>query len=190
MSRDSMEALVEHRRRLGIGNLDECWEGVWHWTEPTGKHQRVAARIYTVHAEFLEGAGRASVWPSVNVTDREVDWKHNHRCPDGSIILPDHPGHWLDDAQTAFVGGPDQVLEVLSPDDDTHRKLPFYAALGVREVLVVEPGTGRIQLWRLESGAFREVAAPLRSEVTGLVYAQGPAGLEITDPATGATCKI
>lgn len=190
MSQDSMEALVEHRRRIGIGNLDECWEGVWHLTDPTGKHQRVAARIYAIHAEVLEGSGRGSVWPSVNVTDREIDWKHNHRCPDGAIILSGNPGHWLDEEQTAFVGGPDQVLEVLSRDDDTYRKLPFYAALGVREALIVDPNAGRLELWRLEAGAFNQVAPPLKSEVTGLVYARGTAGLEITDPGTGVTRRI
>ena len=39
------------------------------------------------------------------------------------------------------------VLEVLSPDDETFRKLTFYLARGVEEVLVAHPTERWIRCW-------------------------------------------
>jgi Uma2 family endonuclease len=36
-------------------------------------------------------------------------------------------------------GAPDAVIEIRSPDDETDEKLPFFAALGVAEVIVIDP---------------------------------------------------
>ncbi len=73
MSRDSTEQIVEQRRERGVGQLDECWEGVWHLTDPAYKHQDVAGCFYRIHAEVLRDTGRAMVLISINVTDREED---------------------------------------------------------------------------------------------------------------------
>jgi Uma2 family endonuclease len=43
------------------------------------------------------------------------------------------------------------VVEVVSPDDETWRKLQFYARHGVDEVLIVDPGRRSIE-WRALSG--------------------------------------
>jgi Uma2 family endonuclease len=189
-SADSLLKLVEHRRRTGAGRLDECWEGVWHLTDPTGPHQRLAFDISRIHAEAVEDKGLGTAWISINVTDREEGWIQNHRCPDGAVILNGNPGRWVGENQAAFLGGPDLILEVRSPDDDTYLKLPFYAERRVHEVLVVDQESGRPELWRLEDGEFRRQAEPLRSNVTGLEYRLGPEGLEIQDPASGRMWKI
>jgi Uma2 family endonuclease len=190
MTTDSVQSLVEHRRQTGAGRLDECWDGVWHLTDPSATHQRLAGQIYRIHAEAVEDAGRGSVWISINVTDRAVGWLDNHRCPDGAVILAGNRGHWIGERQAAYLGGPDLVVEILSPGDETPQKLPFYAALGVREVLIIDPETRRPQLLRLVSGAFHAVWNTLRSEVTGLEYAATGAGLEIRQPATGRTWTL
>jgi Uma2 family endonuclease len=138
----------------------------------------------------VEDKGLGTAWISINVTDREEGWIQNHRCPDGAVILNQNPGRWVGENEAAFLGGPDLILEVRSPDDDTYLKLPFYAERRVHEVLVVDQESGRPELWRLEDGEFRRQAEPLRSNVTGLEYRLGPEGLEIQDPASGRMWKI
>lgn len=190
MSTGSVEEMVEHRRRTGAGRLDECWEGVWHLTDPNRRHQHVAGLIYAVHLEALGKSGRGEVLISVNVTDREADWRKNHRCPDGAIILSDNTGRWVGENETAFLGGPDLVVEVLSKDDDTYTKFDFYKALKVREILVVDPETRRLELWRLEEGEYEEMAQPVKSDVTGLLYTKESGDLTVKDPTTGKAWKV
>jgi Uma2 family endonuclease len=38
------------------------------------------------------------------------------------------------------------VVEILSPGDDTYAKFGFYAAHGVREIIVAGPGTAHIEI--------------------------------------------
>ena len=40
-----MKRMAEERRRLDIGHLDECWEGVWRFRNTTGRRQEIAARL-------------------------------------------------------------------------------------------------------------------------------------------------
>ena len=159
-------------------------------TDPSARHQKRAFAICRVHAEVVDDAGRGTAWISINVTDREEGWIDNHRCPDGAVILTGNTGRWIGGNQAAFLGGPDLVLEVLSEDDDTYLKLPFYRDRGVREVLIVDQEVGRAELWRLSGREYARVPEPLRSEITGLVYVQGSEALEIRDPATGRTWRL
>lgn len=181
---------MEHRRRTGIGRLDECWEGEWHLTDPTFRHQQIAFRLCRIHAEVVEDLGLGTTSISINVTAREEGWIDNHRCPDGAVILTGNPGRWIGANQIAFLGGPDLLVEVSSPDDDTILKLPFYAERGVREVLIVDQSTGRPELWQLEGDGFERSPPPLRSRITGLEYSQGQQGLEVRDPASGRSWKV
>ncbi len=185
-----LESIVAYRRSTGAGRLDECWEGVWHLTDPTSRHQKTASRIYRVHAEVVEDAGRGSAWISINVTDRAEKWIDNHRCPDGAVILRGNPGRWVGENDAAFLGGPDLVLEVKSEGDDSYLKFSFYQGLGAREILIVDAATGEPELWRLGADGYVEVTGSLRSEVTGLEYFSGADGLEIRDPASGRIWKI
>jgi Uma2 family endonuclease len=80
------------------------------------------------------------------VSDRHQDWEHSYRVPDVVVVLPgcpaiDHGTHWQ--------GGPDLLVEIRSPGDASLRKLDFYATVGVREVLIVDPKTRRPYLYRL-----------------------------------------
>lgn len=84
-------------------------------------------------------------------------------------------------------GNPGREPGALDPGDETPEKLPFYASLGVREVLIIDPDGGRLELLRLVGGAFRAVAGGLRSEVTGLEYAVVGDGIEIRQPESGRT---
>ncbi len=185
-----LESIVAYRRSTGAGRLDECWEGVWHLTDPTSRHQQAAFRISRVHAEAVEDAGRGTAWISINVTDRAEKWIDNHRCPDGAVILNGNSGRWVGENKVAFLGGPDLILEVASEGDDSYLKFSFYQALGAREILIVDAVTGEPELWRLGAGGYVEVTGILLSEVTGLEYRRGEEGLEIRDPTSRKVWKI
>ena len=98
----------------------------------------------------------------MNVSDRVDDWTHNYRCPDLAVYLTvnsavDHDTFWL--------GGPDFAVEVISPDEDPHAKLGFYASVGTRELLIIHRKPWAVELFVLTDGALRlagrsDAAAP------------------------------
>jgi Uma2 family endonuclease len=49
------------------------------------------------------------------------------------------------------------VVEIVSPDDETWEKLPFYAEHDVDEVVIVDPRTRTLTWLRLESGEYISV---------------------------------
>jgi Uma2 family endonuclease len=51
-------------------------------------------------------------------------------------------------------GGPNLVVEIWSPNDDTYAKLPFYAGLGVDEVLVIDREPRNPELFHLVDHAY------------------------------------
>jgi len=154
---------------------------------PHGDHQRLNDRLglfFQVHWEFL-GEGRT--YPETGVKrpsspphpELGSDVPSDYRTPDRSFLLPERyerfQGGWI-------VGGPDVVLEVLSPGDESRAKLPFYFELGVREVLLIDRDTRAVQVFRRGPAAF-ELAPPdgegwHTSEVLGtaLRREEGPAG--------------
>ena len=48
------------------------------------------------------------------------------------------------------------VVEVVPPDDETYEKLPFYAAHGVDEVMIVEGQERRVRIFSLAEGSYQE----------------------------------
>ena len=46
------------------------------------------------------------------------------------------------------------MIEIRSPEDETYDKLPFYAALGTREVVVIDRDTKRTEIYRLAASDF------------------------------------
>jgi len=148
----------------------------------------LALRIGRIHSEVIEDPGKGTAWISINLTDREENWIYNHRCPDGAVILRSNPGRWVGERQSAFLGGRDLVLEILSEGEDVRTKLTFYHSLKVREVLIVDPETGSPELWGLQDEGYRTVEGP--SAVTGLEYRKGKKGLEVRDNATGRDWEV
>lgn len=53
-----------------------------------------------------------------------------------------------------FVPSAALVIEVRSPEDESREKLPFYAARGVDEVLILEPESQAVNWLRLEDGEY------------------------------------
>src|SRR5262249_39352641 len=63
-----------------------------------------------------------------------------------------------------IVGGPNAVIEILSPQDESRDKFPFYLSIGVDEVILVDRDTLEIELYRAgatrgQNRGFKPVAA-------------------------------
>ncbi|MEU6698179.1 Uma2 family endonuclease [Pseudonocardia sp. NPDC046786] len=52
------------------------------------------------------------------------------------------------------------VVEIRSPGDETYEKIEFYAAAGVRELLVVHPDDRRAEVFRAVGSRLLPVQAP------------------------------
>ena len=85
----------------------------------------------------------------MNVSDREENWVQNYREPDLAVVLRSNPAK---NCGTHLCGGPDLVVEILSPNDPTRQKRDFYAKVGVRELLIVDRDPWVLELYRLDSG--------------------------------------
>jgi Uma2 family endonuclease len=123
-----LEALLERRRKAGLDRLDEVWDGVLHLIPaPTYEHARLAQQLAELLGPLARRAGLEAAMHEVNLGDSV----HDFRVPDGGIHRPGARGAWL---TTAAI-----VVEIVSPGDETWRKLPFYAKHRVDEVLIVDP---------------------------------------------------
>lgn len=170
---EAPEGLLDERRALGLDGHDEMWEGELHVVPPAGgPHQGLST-------EFLLAVGplakRLGLVPRMETgLFRRAD---DYRVPDQLYCRPEH----LSDRGAE---GAELVVEVRSEGDETYRKLPFYAALGVREVLVLHPAPRRAELYRLVEDRLLPVqadaAGELASDVLGVRVAAQPAALHLT----------
>jgi Uma2 family endonuclease len=153
------EELLERRRELGQDLLDEVWEGVYVMNPaPSEGHADVAQQLAVL---LDEPARKAGLVPRVSIFN--LGEPDDYRVPDGGL-LRERMNRVR--APTAAL-----VIEIVSPDDDTWKKVPFYAKHGVDELLIVDPQTRRVDWLALEpSGEYR----PL--ERSGLIEL-GPAEL-------------
>jgi Uma2 family endonuclease len=120
-------ALLAQRRRLGLDRRDEVWRGVLHVNPgPHGRHHRVQQQL----AELLGPAASASGLVAA-IGDFNLGAEDDYRVPDGGLHRPGSDEMYY---ATAAL-----VVEIVSPDDETWQKLPFYAAHGVEELLIVDP---------------------------------------------------
>jgi Uma2 family endonuclease len=70
----------------------------------------------------------------------------DYRVPDLVFFPADRP----DLVTKRGIEGPALcVVEIRSPDDETYEKMPFYADLGIRELIVIEQETRAVELYRL-----------------------------------------
>jgi hypothetical protein len=94
---------------------------------------------------YVLGLGQS--YPGANLSDRRKGWEHNYRVPDLLVVLHNSRAIGCD---THFYGGPDFVVEVQSPGDDTEEKVPFYGKVGVRELLIIHRDKRDLRLLQLE----------------------------------------
>lgn len=129
---DVPERWLEERRRIGADRRDELWEGELHMVPPpSGAHQRLGTDLFLVLAPLARARGLLAWYDSTGLFRPGVD--DDYRVPDHVYARPEL-------ATERGVDGPAElVVEIRSPADETDAKLSWYAALGVGEVLVVDP---------------------------------------------------
>jgi len=161
---------LAHRKRTGIDRGDEMSEGVLHLSPaPTSEHQRILDELIMFLGPLLKRTGRAILRSGINVFDSSSP-RENYRIPDLTFVAPARRALLGEDGVRG--GGPDAVLEIRSPLDETYEKLPFFAALGVREVVVVPRDEKKPEVYRLAGQQYLAVAADregwVPSEVLGV----------------------
>lgn len=160
---------IAHRRALGHDRYDEVWDGMYIMAPlANNEHQYVASKLAYV-VQLVCGDPSAVILAGCNVSDREVDWTANYRCPDMAVYLPANPAQ---DLQTHWFGGPDFGVEVSSSKDRTWDKLDFYAAAQTRELLIIDRDPWKLSLLRLQDKKLEIVGvstidrpSPVSSEV-------------------------
>lgn len=169
------DQIIRDREQRGINQFDEVWEGVYVVSPLADlEHQYISGILTSILVEVVQVPGLGRVYPGANVSDREHDWKDNFRVPDVVVVLRNGKAR---DCGTHFCGGPDFLIEILSDDDKSYDKLEFYAAIGVRELLVVDPDTRRVELFRLSGGKLslvgrssQDAPRPISSSVVPLTF--------------------
>jgi Uma2 family endonuclease len=140
----------EHFEDNGDGKFDEAWNGVVIMAPlPNDEHQELQLALSVPLFELIQLTRLGKVRPGVNVTDRYDDWRINYRSPDVVVYLKSNPSinngsHWI--------GGPDFLIEIISPNEDPLAKLEFYAGIGTREMLTVERAPWALELFKLIDG--------------------------------------
>lgn len=141
--------LAERRHSPGY-KWDEVWDGVYVVPpSPDDTQQDIVGQLGAVFMSVLKEGPTAAVRLGINLSDREDDWMQNFREPDVVVFLQGSTARNLD---THWVGGPDFVVEVVSPGDWTRKKLPFYESIGTRELLLVDRKPWALELYRLIDG--------------------------------------
>jgi len=146
--------LEEWRKRTGADRYDEVWEGVVHMSPtPTGRHQGLCGNVYAWLLRHFEERACGKVYYQRNVARPGLaDWRTDYRAPDLVLVTPPRYARDLD---THFEGGPDVVVEICSPGDESYDKLPFYFAIGVEEVWIIHRDTKVPELFVRGARGFR-----------------------------------
>lgn len=169
---EAPEAVLAERRRLGIDGRDEMWDGVLHVVPPAGTaHQGLAGALYAALRPLAVERGLRAFFETGLFRTAE-----DYRVPDQLYCRADATSDRGAEAA-------ELVVEIRSPGDETYRKLPFYAAVGVGEVLVVHPDGPRVELFRLVGGELLPVTADgdgaVRADTLGVRFLPGT-GLRLT----------
>jgi Uma2 family endonuclease len=141
-----LDALKERRRVSGLDRLDEVWEGVLHMVPaPSYEHARIAQQLAEILGPLARDAGLVAAMGEFNLGDSIDDF----RVPDGGLHRPGAKGVWLHSAAL--------VVEIVSPEDESWQKLPFFAAHEVDEVLILDPEKRTVAWLGLEDGEYQPI---------------------------------
>src|SRR5262245_21461025 len=152
------ERQIDDRRRLGIDKRDECWAGEWHLVNPPKWwHDELGGDLYLVLAPLAKARGLRTAADAGGVVGAANDWR-----------VPDQVYAKREDVREEGVVSAELVVEIRSPGDDSYRKLGFYAARGVGEVLILHEDR-RVELFRLGDDG---VLAPVSPSDDGGVCCQ------------------
>ncbi len=139
-------AYIQTRQEQGIDQCDEVWEGVYIVPPlANNRHQSLVAALCGILFNVITLEARGTVFPGANVSDRRVGWHRRFRAPDIVVVLKESGAI---DCSTHLMRGPDFLVEVQTPGDETELKIPFYSEISVRELLVVHRDSRQLRLYR------------------------------------------
>jgi hypothetical protein len=158
MDNPAIEHLVRMADELGI--KIEMAGGIPTWeTHPAIRHQHALKQIMsTIKIGRMSASDCGCVWyPDVEV-----------KFPDGSINRPDISigCRMPDELEEKVTLIPEAVIEVISKGfekKDTEIGAPFYLSMGIKDVVIVNPYTDRVE-HRTADGT-RELKSPTRIEL-------------------------
>lgn len=141
-----IQELMERRRVSGVDQRDEVWGGVLHMVPaPTGPHAYLGQQLAVLLDGPARAAGLVPAMQQFNLGESIQDY----RVPDGALHRAIPRELWFPTAAL--------VVEIVSPGDESWKKLPFYAAHHVDEVLIVDPTERTIHWLGLADGEYREL---------------------------------
>jgi Uma2 family endonuclease len=128
----------------------EVWEGVTVMPPiANDEHFDIAGQLYFVFCLTIQMEGLGVARTSINLSDRHPNWTFNYRNPDAVVFLKSNKAK---NYSTHWVGGPDFVVEIISPGEDPTAKLPFYESVKTQEVMLVHRDPWKLDLYALQDG--------------------------------------
>lgn len=145
---------LARRRELGQDLFDEVWEGVHHVAPaPHRRHGDVDDQIAALLRPLARQVG---LWPSGPLNVGESD---DYRVPDRAYLRDRH--------MDTFVPTAAVVVEIVSPEDETFAKFPFYVSRGIEELLIVDPQASSVQWYRRDGHGMASVPEGELLGITG-----------------------
>lgn len=183
---DAPVALLEERRRTGANKRDEMWEGVLHMVPPpSSEHQAFGTDLLLVIAPLAKARGLRPLYETGVFRPGSSD--RDYRVPDLVFARPEQV------VARGVEGACELVIELVSPGDETYDKLPFYAEVGVREVLVIDPRARTVELFALRGGKLHAVmpleGGGVRSDVLQVTFTAIP-GPKLSLTWTGGASEV
>jgi Uma2 family endonuclease len=155
---DVPEQVIEDRRRKGLDARDEVWEGVLHMVQPPSwDHQDILDGLVALLRPYIRKHGLGAIASAVGIR-MPGSGASNFRVPDAVFLARGHETR-IDSRRTWVEGAADVVWEVRSPGDETDDKLPFYADLGVREVVIIDRDTRNVEILALSGNRYLKQAS-------------------------------
>lgn len=164
---------------------------------PNIEHQELVG-AFTHVLKNVVSPDRGLVLPGANVSDRAKGWEFNYRCPDVVVYLVENPAK---NCRTHWQGGPNFAVEVVSPDDMVRDKIPFYGAIAMRELLIVDRDPWSLEILRLSGKKLKSAGVtsgtrgrPLQSRVLPIAFrligGRPRPVIEVTRSTDGTTWRI
>ncbi len=155
---EDTEQMLAERRRRGADKRDEVWAGVLHMVPTPGTgHQRLARQLLLALLRIAERRSLEVLYET-SVFDPPEGLK-DYRIPDLVIVDPEHV------SKRGIEGHTMLAVEILSPNDESRDKLPFYAHVGVREVWLFDPIKHTVEIFQTRDGKSVKIDPPLRSHL-------------------------
>lgn len=156
-------SFIEERIRQGHIR-DEVWDGVLHVVpQPTSHHQVFGAELIIALGPIVKVRGWRIAYEAA-----VYDHAKNYRVPDVLVFDP------RQQSDRGVERHCELVIEILSPDDESQAKLPYYARTGTREVWLVDRITRGVEVHVLNVDRyerFSTLEAEVRSPVLDIVLA-------------------